>query len=110
MAQASALTDTEIRRVFRAIETTRYADRNRLAFALSIFAGLRVGEIAALKLGDVTTQNGEVRREIAVGVVKSGSREPSISASVVPGRAVRLTHIMGCLSAKEIGRIESRYK
>ena len=34
----------------------------------------------------------------------------SISASVVPGRAVRLTHIMGCLSAKEIGRIEARYK
>jgi integrase/recombinase XerD len=67
MAQASALTDTEIRRVFRVIETTRYADRNRLAFALSIFAGLRVGEIAALKLGDVTTQNGEVRREIKLG-------------------------------------------
>jgi hypothetical protein len=50
------------------------------------------------------------RREIAVGIVKSGSREPSISASAAPGRAVRLTHIMGCLSAKEIGRIEARYK
>jgi hypothetical protein len=49
-------------------------------------------------------------REIAVGIVKSGSREPSISAPVAPGRAVRLTHIMGCLSAKEIGRIEARYE
>jgi hypothetical protein len=50
------------------------------------------------------------RREIAVGIVKSGSRDPSISALVAPGRPVRLTHIMGCLSARDIGRIEARYK
>ena len=67
MGQASVLTDTEIRRVFRIIETTRHAKRNRLAFTLSIFAGLRVGEIAALTVGDVATQSGEVRREIKLG-------------------------------------------
>jgi integrase/recombinase XerD len=39
MAQASVLTDNEIRRVFRIIETTRHADRNRLAFVLSVYAG-----------------------------------------------------------------------
>ena len=64
MAQASVLTDTEIRRVFRIIETTRHAERNRLAFMLSIYAGLRVGEIGALTVEDVATQSGEVRREI----------------------------------------------
>ena len=64
MAQASVLTETEIRRVFLIIATTRHAERNQLAFALSIFAGLRVGEIAKLTVGDVATQNGEVRREI----------------------------------------------
>ena len=31
---------------------------------LSIYAGLRVGEIAALTIGDVATQSGDVRREI----------------------------------------------
>jgi integrase/recombinase XerD len=67
MAQASVLTDTEIRRVFRIIETTRHADRNRLAFVLSVYAGLRVGEIAALTIGDVATQSGEARREIKLG-------------------------------------------
>lgn len=64
MAQASVLTDAEIRRVFRIIETTRHAARNRLAFVLSIYAGLRVGEIAALTLQDVATVEGNVRREI----------------------------------------------
>ncbi len=64
MAQATVLTDTEIRRVFRVIETTRHATRNRLAFVLSIYAGLRVGEIAALTVRDVTTSEGNARREI----------------------------------------------
>jgi len=64
MAQASVLTEADIRRVFRIIETTRHADRNRLAFVLSIYCGMRVGEIAALKIKDVANQYGEARREI----------------------------------------------
>src|SRR5271170_4017419 len=67
VAQASVLTDSDIRRVFRIVETTRHAERNRLAFVLSIYAGLRVGEIAALQTGDVATANGDVRREIKLG-------------------------------------------
>jgi len=67
MAQASVLTETEIRRVFRIVETTRHAERNRLCFVLSIYGGLRVGEIAALTVGDVATHSGDVRREIKLG-------------------------------------------
>ena len=67
MAQASVLTDPEIRRVFRIIETTRHAARNRLGFVLSIYAGLRVGEIAALTVVDVATAESRVRREIKLG-------------------------------------------
>ena len=64
MAQASTLTEADIRRVFRIIETTRHAERNRLAFVLSLYSGMRVGEIAAIKIGDVVTAQGEARREI----------------------------------------------
>ena len=64
MSQASVLSDADIRRVFRVIETTRHAERNRVAFMLSIYAGMRVGEIAALKISDVSNQYGEVRSEI----------------------------------------------
>jgi integrase len=34
------------------IETARHAERNRVAFVLSIYAGMRVGEIAALAIGE----------------------------------------------------------
>jgi integrase/recombinase XerD len=67
MAQASVLNESEIRRVFRIIETTRHAERNRLAFVLSLFSGMRVGEISALTVGDVASVNGDVRREIKLG-------------------------------------------
>jgi integrase/recombinase XerD len=67
MAQASTLTDAEIRSVFQTIKTARYAERNRLAFVLSIFAGLRVGEIAALTIGDVAKPDNKVRLEITLG-------------------------------------------
>ena len=67
MAQASVLTESDVRRVFRILETARYAERNRLAFVLSIYAGLRVGEIAALTIADVVNQHGEARREIKLG-------------------------------------------
>ncbi len=67
MPQASVLSDADIRRVFRVIETTRYSERNRVAFMLSIYAGMRVGEIAALKTSDVFNQYGDVRSEIKLG-------------------------------------------
>jgi integrase/recombinase XerD len=50
--------------VFRIIETTRHAERNRLAFVLSIYAGMRIGEIAAITVADVANSNYEPRREI----------------------------------------------
>src|SRR5262249_47543462 len=67
MPQACVLTESDVRRVFRIIETTRRADRNRLAFVLSIYGGMRVGEIAAVKIKDAVNQYGEARREIRLG-------------------------------------------
>jgi integrase/recombinase XerD len=100
MAQASVLTDTEIRRVFRIIETTRHAERNRLAFVLSIYAGLRVGEIAALTLGDVVNGGGEVRREIKLGAHQT---KGSKGRTVVLSTRVR-GEIGGYAKGRTVGR------
>ena len=82
MAQASVLSENDVRRVFRIIETTRYAERNRLVFVLSIYAGLRVGEIVALTTGDVVNQHGEARREIKLEAHQTkGSKGRSVILS-----------------------------
>jgi integrase/recombinase XerD len=82
MGQASVLNDNEIRRVFRIVETTRYSSRNRLVFVLSFYAGLRVGEIAALTIGDAATPDGEPRREIKLAPHQTkGSRGRTVVLS-----------------------------
>jgi integrase/recombinase XerD len=53
MAKAKVLDSGEIKRVMRIADTGRNGLRDRVALSLSILAGMRIGEIAALKISDV---------------------------------------------------------
>lgn len=53
MARAKVLSREEVKRVMRMADCTRYGLRDKISLALSIQAGMRIGEIAALKIGDV---------------------------------------------------------
>ncbi|WP_096701028.1 site-specific integrase [Magnetospirillum sp. 15-1] len=64
MKQAKVLSDREFRRVLTTITEMKYAARNRAAVMLSYFGGLRVGEIAALTVGDVVDTRGEIKERI----------------------------------------------
>jgi integrase/recombinase XerD len=64
MKQAKVLTQSEFKRLIAVIESGRYAARNRLAVMLSFYAGLRVGEIAALSVSDVVQNDGNVREQL----------------------------------------------
>ena len=61
MKQAKVLTEAERKRLRAVIANDRHGERNRLAVMLSILAGLRVGEIAALRVSDVVDGEGRVR-------------------------------------------------
>lgn len=64
MKQAKVLTDVERKRLLSVIAGDKHAARNRLAVMLSFLAGLRVGEIAALRIGDVADQAGKPRDQL----------------------------------------------
>jgi integrase/recombinase XerD len=53
MGKAKVLTRDEIKRVMRLADTGNNGLRDRVALSLSILAGMRIGEIAALKISDV---------------------------------------------------------
>lgn len=59
MAKAKVLSKDEIKRVLRIAELSNNGLRDKVAIALSIMAGMRVGEIAALTLGDVRGLDGK---------------------------------------------------
>jgi integrase/recombinase XerD len=64
MAQAKSLTDGEIKRVLAIAAQGRHAARNRAMVLLTFYAGMRVGEVSALKWKDVLNTDGSIKNEI----------------------------------------------
>jgi integrase/recombinase XerD len=64
MAQAKTLTPAEIKQVLGTLALRKHSVRNRTMFLLTIWAGLRVSEVAALRYCDVVGPNGKVLGEI----------------------------------------------
>jgi len=64
MKQAPVLNEREKQRMLQHLQRTSYAARNRCMLQLSWLAGMRVGEIAALDIGDVQGADGAIRAEI----------------------------------------------
>ena len=64
MKQAKVLTAKEMKRLLAVLTGDRHSERNRLAVMLSHFAGLRVGEIAALRVRDILDAQAQVRDQV----------------------------------------------
>jgi integrase/recombinase XerD len=64
MSQAKTLTPQELRRVLDHIATRPHAARNRAMLLITHWSGMRVGEVAALRVSDVIDAQGSVRNEI----------------------------------------------
>jgi integrase/recombinase XerD len=75
MSQAKVLSEKEIRKVLIYISNHKHATRNRAMFVVLNQTGMRVGELAALRLCDVLTPTGEIVDEIRLSADQTkGSR------------------------------------
>ena len=64
MAQAKVLNEKEIRKVLLHIASKKHSSRNRCMFLMTTNCGMRVGEVAALRICDVLTSDGQIVEEI----------------------------------------------
>jgi len=62
--QAKTLTNIDVKRILDFIALKKHAARNRAMFLVTLYAGLRVGEVASLRYMDVLGVDDEVRDEI----------------------------------------------
>jgi integrase/recombinase XerD len=76
MAQAKTLTQAEIDQVLAYIATRAYAQRNRVMLLTSFWSGMRVGEIASLRVGDVVNTDGTVKHEVRLTAEQTKGRHP----------------------------------
>lgn len=82
MGQAKVLTEQEIKRVLALIAAKRHAARNRIAVMLSLLAGMRAGEIAALRFSSVVDRDGEIRNIIRLSPdMTKGSKSRDVIVS-----------------------------
>jgi integrase/recombinase XerD len=66
MSQARVLTERELRKVLNYCSTQPHANRNRTMLLCTHMAGMRVGEVAALRICDVLAADGTVLEEISL--------------------------------------------
>ena len=64
MAQAKTLTERDLKRVVDLLKARRHGWRDRLMLLMTTWAGMRVGEVAALTFGDVRAADGGIREEV----------------------------------------------
>lgn len=64
MPQAKTLTPAEIEKVLHFIDSKPSAQRNRVMFLLTVWAGFRVSEVSGLTIADVRNADGSIRAEI----------------------------------------------
>lgn len=76
MAQAKTLTQAEFHQVLNYINTRKFALRNRTMYFLSHWSGMRIGEIASLKIRDVLNTDGTVKAEIRLSAEQTKGRHP----------------------------------
>jgi len=60
------LSEKDVKRVLSAIAKRSYSTRDRAMFFLTLLAGMRVGEVAALKISDVFEDDGRVKDQIVL--------------------------------------------
>ena len=64
MSQAKVLSEKEIKKVVKLIESKRHSSRNRCMFLATHMSGARIGEIASLRICDVLASDGTIKTEV----------------------------------------------
>lgn len=76
--QAKTLTQAEIRRVLDYTATRKHSIRNRAMVMTTYLSGMRVGEVASLRYGDVVDAEGNIRNEIRLSAEQTKGNEARV--------------------------------
>ena len=74
MAQAKSLTQNEIDQILRHIDSKRMGYRDRVMFLLTVWSGMRIKEVASLRVCDVVAQDGTIKAEVRLSAEQTKGR------------------------------------
>ena len=64
MSQAKVLTEKEIKKVVKVINSKRHSTRNLCMFWITHMSGARISEVASLRIQDVLASDGSIKSEV----------------------------------------------
>jgi len=110
MAQARTLNEKELNLLLLYINTRKYATRDRAMILLSYWAGMRVGEIAAVKVGDVLALDGTMKPEIRLTAEQTKGRHPRTVTLSDKMRKELLVYVQDRYATKQLIPITYSYE
>lgn len=69
--QARTLNERELQKLLEFVSKTKNQKRNRAIVLLTHLAGMRIGEVAALRIADVLLSDGTVRKEVTLSAAQT---------------------------------------
>jgi integrase/recombinase XerD len=74
MAQAKSLTPNEIDQILRYIDSKKFGYRDRVMFLMTVWSGMRIKEVASLRICDVIGPDGKVLAEVRLSAEQTKGR------------------------------------
>lgn len=78
MWQAKTLTGKDLKKVLAYISTRKHSARDRAMLLTTVWAGTRIGETAALRLGDVLAPDGTIKDQVRLSAEQTKGKESRI--------------------------------
>jgi integrase/recombinase XerD len=102
MAQARTLNEKELKLLLLFIATRKHAARDRAMMLMTHWGGMRIGEVAAVRVGDVLALDGSIKQEIRLTAWQTKGKRSRIVVLSEKLRKELLTYLQHRFKTKDL--------
>lgn len=102
MAQARTLNEKELKLLLLYINTRKFALRDRAMVLMTHWAGMRIGEVAATKIGDVLAADGSIKEELRLTAAQTKGKYARTVVLAEKLRKELLTYLQDRFATKQL--------
>lgn len=102
MAQARTLNEKELKLLLLYIQTRKYATRDRAMVLMTYWGGMRIGEVAAVKVGDVLALDGTIKQEVRLTAEQTKGKRGRVVVLADKLRKELLAYLHDRFSTKQL--------
>ena len=107
MSQARTLSEKELNLLLLYINTKKHASRNRAMVLMTFWGGMRIGEVAAAKIGDVLALDGTVKQELRLTAAQTKGKHARTVVLADKLRKELLSYLQQRFETKQLCEITS---